>query len=179
LLPWVAPPSYASAYLVIILLMPGQAFIGIHFYGETLLGAVRRTRILGMLNTLSAALCTGLNFLCIPFMGWYGAALATNTSAILVDSVEVAIGLKHFQLTRHVEWGRVLIVCTVFLVQLLVALMLRDASAPVFFAGTGACFVASAVFLYFGPFCSAREKTALRGAASRIGSVVAARMSPS
>lgn len=177
LLPWVAPPSYSSAYLVIILLMPGQAFMGIHYYGETLLGAVRRTRILGVLNTVSAALCTGLNVLCIPFMGWYGAVLASNVTAILVDSIEVAIGLKEFELSRHVEWGRVVIVGMVFVAQLAVTLILRDAAAPLFFAGTGAFFLVAVAFLYFGPFCSSHEKTALRGAAGRIGSLITARVS--
>jgi len=106
LLPLIAPPEYSWAFLVILLLLPGTAFIGIYFIGETLLlGAVKKTHIIGFVMTVFAIISIGLNYLLIPMMQWYGAVIATNFSFVLSGLVFLALGKKYFPFS--IEWKRV------------------------------------------------------------------------
>lgn len=173
LLPLVAPPAYASAFVVILLLLPSQAFLGVHYFGETLIGAVRRTPVLGAINSVCAVLCIGLNVLLIPPLGWLGAVLATNGAGLLSDGTVLGVGLRVFGLRRAVEWHRMALIVAVFGAQLVLAFMLRDAGPAVFLGGMG-------VFLSIGLallawFLNSREKAAIRGLAGRLGARIALR----
>ena len=83
LVPWVAPPAYSGAFLVALLLLPGQAFISLQYFGETLIGAMHKTGILGVMNSLCGAIAIGLSLVLIPSMGLFGAVLASNAAVIL------------------------------------------------------------------------------------------------
>ena len=70
LLPLIAPPEYSSAYLVILLLLPGIAFIGIYYFAETLLNEVQKTYVIGLTMTVCAIISVILNYMLIPVMNW-------------------------------------------------------------------------------------------------------------
>ena len=105
LLPIIAPPEYSSAFLVILLLLPGIAFIGIYYIGETLLGAVKKTHLIGFLMTFYAIVATLLNYLLIPWIQWYGAVIAANISYILAGVTFLMLGKKYFSF--HLEKKRI------------------------------------------------------------------------
>ena len=42
LLPRIAPPEYGSAFLVILMLVPGIIFMGVYYYGQALLNAMNK-----------------------------------------------------------------------------------------------------------------------------------------
>jgi len=105
LLPVIAPPEYSSAFLVILLLLPGTIFTGINSIGEILLGAAKKTHIIGFVMTIFAIISIGLNYLLIPIMQWYGAVIAINFSFILSGLVFFSLGRKYFPFS--IEWKRV------------------------------------------------------------------------
>jgi O-antigen/teichoic acid export membrane protein len=175
LLPVIAPPEYGDAFLAMLLLLPAQAFLGVHYFGETLLGALRRTQVLGWLNSVCAGLCVALNVLLIPPLGWLGAAAASNVSGILSDTVAAGIGMRRFGLVREVEWGRVGVLAALFFGELAVAVVLRHAPAAVFVGAMLAFLSLGVAFLWWGPFCTPQEKAALRGVLGRFGTTAPAR----
>jgi len=105
LLPIIAPPEYSSAFLVILLLLPGIAFIGIYYIGETLLGAVKKTHLIGFLMTFYAIVATLLNYLLIPWIKWYGAVIAANGSYLLAGLTFLILGKTYFGF--HLEKKRI------------------------------------------------------------------------
>jgi O-antigen/teichoic acid export membrane protein len=158
LLPYIAPPEYAWAFLVIVFLVPGQALMGVHYFGETLLGAVKKTHILAPLSIVAMVACVGLNIAAIPAMGWLGAALASNLAALLVDSTEVAVGIKLFRMSREIEWRRIAATVGLFLVMLSAEYQLSTMGPVAFYGGSVAFFAASMIVLYISPFYHASEK---------------------
>jgi O-antigen/teichoic acid export membrane protein len=175
LLPLIAPPQYASAFLVILFIVPGQALLGLHYFGETILSAVQKTHVLAILNSVCAVGCVGLSCMLIPVWGWYGAALATNFSLIMVDVTEIIIGAREFRMTKDLEWKRMGVTGTVFLAFLMVFFLLHGAGYVEFYTVGVTFLLASLAVLGFGPFLSAQEKTLLRSAAGRIRSQILAR----
>jgi len=107
LLPKIAPPEYASAFVVVLMLIPGITFTGIYYFGQALLNATQRTRVVGVVSTVVAILSLALNCVLIRGFGWQGAVLAFDLCSILLGSALTAAGIKHFHLT--IEWKRVCI----------------------------------------------------------------------
>ena len=67
-----------NKYLIltaIILLLPGMAFTGISFFGETLLSAVKKTNILALTLIVAAMISIILNYRLIAIMNLYGAVI--------------------------------------------------------------------------------------------------------
>jgi O-antigen/teichoic acid export membrane protein len=107
LLPLIAPPEYSSAYLVILLLLPGMAFYGFSSFGECLLNVARKTHVTGCTIAAVTVISLGLNSLLVQVMGWPGAVLATNISYGLSGLALLVAGLREFPIP--IEWKRVLI----------------------------------------------------------------------
>ncbi len=105
LLPLIAPPEYASAYIVILLLLPGMALYGLSNFGECLLSVARKTHVTGCTIAAVTVVSLGLNFLLVRAMSWYGAVLATNVSYGLSGLALLAVGLRKYPLP--IEWKRV------------------------------------------------------------------------
>ena len=124
LLPLIAPPEYSSAYLVILLLLPGTAFIGIYYFGETILNAVQKTHILGLTMTMCAIISVILNYMLIPVMNWYGSVIALNVSYFLVSLTLSIIGMKKFPFP--VEWKRICITGGLIIFFFLLFFIVRD-----------------------------------------------------
>jgi O-antigen/teichoic acid export membrane protein len=130
LLPLIAPPEYASAYLVILLLLPGMAFYGFSNFGECLLSVARKTHVTGCTIAAVTVVSLGLNFLLVQFMGWPGAVLATNVSYGLSGLALLAAGLKEYPLP--IEWKRVSVAGGVAVSFLAGFFMVRDTNLILF-----------------------------------------------
>jgi len=130
LLPFIAPPEYASAYMVILLLLPGMAFYGFSSFGECLLNVAQKTHITGCTIAAVTVVSLGLNFLLIQVMGWPGAALATNISYGLSGLGLLAAGLREFPVP--IEWKRVRIASILALSLLIGFFLVRETSLILF-----------------------------------------------
>jgi O-antigen/teichoic acid export membrane protein len=179
LLPFIAPPAYAAAFVVALFLVPAQAFSGIHGFGETLLGAVNKTHIAAFFNTGGAVVCILLNLMLVPLLGWYGAAIATGLSLIVVDTTEAAIGIKEFKIRGEIEGRRLFILGAVFVAFLGLSFALCKMPDLVFYSGEIAFCLASLAVLCAFPFFHGYEKAAVRQMAQDFAARIRRQRSPS
>ncbi|MDH4202745.1 MAG: oligosaccharide flippase family protein [Phycisphaerae bacterium] len=122
LLPLIAPPEYADAYLVTLLMMPGMAFLGIFYYGETLLKTIQKSYIIGLIVIVSAVFSIIANFILVNYFSWYGALLASNATLFILGGSLFMIGLKEYPLP--IEWPRLGIGAVLFVGVLVMNLLL-------------------------------------------------------
>jgi O-antigen/teichoic acid export membrane protein len=122
LLPLIAPPEYASAYTVTVLLLPAMASIGMYYFAETLLTAVRKTHIVGLAMGTCTVFSLMLNYILILILGQYGAVIASNVSHISISLALLFIGTRY--LPVPIEWRRLGAAGIVFVGVLLLNLVL-------------------------------------------------------
>jgi len=123
-LPWIAPPEYASAFIVVLVLLPGFVFVGIYYFGETLLNVTGKTRRVGLTASLVAVISVLLNYVLIRRVGWLGAALAMNASFVLMGGLLAGLGMRQFRIP--LEWRRIGALGAVMLSYLAAVFVLRD-----------------------------------------------------
>jgi len=179
LLPFIAPPAYAPAFLVSLFLVPAAAFSGIHLFGETLLGAVKKTHIAAFFNTGGAIVCILLNLVLVPRLGWYGAVIATVLSIIAVDATEAGIGISEFKIRGEIEYRRLSILGAVFVAFLVFSLVLCTMPPAYFYYGQALFCLASLTVLIVIPFFHDYEKAALRRMIRKLLDRVCAKATPS
>jgi O-antigen/teichoic acid export membrane protein len=172
LLPYIAPPAYSSAYSVIILLLPGMAFIGIYYFAETLLTTVKQTKIIGLTMTACAVISIVLNYTLIPLLNQFGAIIAVNACYMLAGSLLFFIGRKKFPIPF--ESKRLIIAAGLFIAVILLNLALLKTNNNIYYlAGITEVFAALCV-LHFGSFYNEREKMLLGNAGKSIKNILPA-----
>ncbi len=124
LLPKIAPPEYASAFLVVLLLIPGMTFMGVCYFGQTILNAMNRTRVIGIASLITAGFSFVTNFALINYFHWYGAVLSFNASFILFGLILTMIALKRSSIT--LERRRLIYLVFLFLSLMLTLFALRE-----------------------------------------------------
>jgi O-antigen/teichoic acid export membrane protein len=92
----IAPPAYASAYLVVLLLVPFAAFDGISYVGESLLNIQKKTYVTAVTVTSFSVLGIVLDYLLIPSWGVWGVVTASAVSSAGSGVCVMAFGLKSF-----------------------------------------------------------------------------------
>ena len=165
LLPKIAPPEYASAFLVALLLVPGITFMGVYYFGQALLNAMNKTRVVGGVSTAVAGVSFLLNYLLIRHFGWFGAVLAFDLSFVVLGLALTAMGVKHFSIA--LEWKRIgALVC--LLLSLLLTLYALRGFPVIRFTVTSALTVTLGVLLllHYG-FFHHDEKLIVRRLAGR------------
>ncbi len=105
MLPYIAPPEYASAFIVVLMLIPGMTFVGIYYFGETLMTAAKRTQAIGFSATLIAVASILVNYILIRNFNWYGAVISLDVSFIMLGFVLTASGMRRFPIP--LEWKRI------------------------------------------------------------------------
>lgn len=146
MLPLIAPPEFSSAYIVTLLTMPAMAFLGLFYYGETLLKTSQKSYTIGLLVTLSAIFSIVANFILIHYISWYGALLASNITFLFMGGSLFAIGLKEFPLP--IEWRRLRIATVLFVGVLLLNFFLLKSNLYVYSA-VMAVIAAMVIFVVF------------------------------
>jgi O-antigen/teichoic acid export membrane protein len=160
LLPLIAPPEYASAYLVILLLLPGMAFYGISNFGECLLSVARKTHLTGCTIGAVTVVSLGLNFLLVRDMDWPGAVLATNISYGLSGLALLAVGLREFPIP--IEWKRVRVAAGVAVSFLVGFFVVRDTNLILFGVTTLAAVLLLVLLLFNSGFFHREEVLAMK-----------------
>jgi len=166
LLPYIAPPAYSSAYSVILLLLPGMAFIGIYYFAETLLTTVRQTHIIGLTMTACAVFSVILNYMLIRFLNQYGAIIATNVCYMLAGSSLFIIGRKKFPVPF--ESRRLCIAIGLFLAVILLNLVLLKVNNSTYYLASIMAVCAIGCVLHFGSFYNEQEKKLFENAVKRV-----------
>jgi O-antigen/teichoic acid export membrane protein len=160
LLPLIAPPEYSSAYIAILLLLPGIVFLGMYYFAQTLLSAVQKTNIIGLTMTVGAIFCVILNYVLIPALSWYGAIIASNVSFILIGSTLLIIGLKKFPIP--IEWERICTAAGLLIFFLFVFFIVRDTNLILFSVITLSAALGSILMLFSFRFFYNDEKLVIK-----------------
>lgn len=126
LLPLIAPPEYADAFIVTLLMMPAMAFMGIFYYGETLLKASQKSYIIGLIVVGCAIFSVIANYFLVNYWDWYGALLASNITMVFLGISLFLIGLKKYSIPT--EWRHLWVTGVLFLGVLLTNLILVKSS---------------------------------------------------
>jgi len=166
LLPKIAPPEYASAFVAVLLLIPGMVFTGIYYFGQALLNATRRTRVVGVVSSVVAVLSIALNLALIRKFGWQGAAVAFDISSILLGSALTAAGVRHFHLT--LEWKRVCVGTGLLAALLLAFFAVRELPVIRFTLVCGLTVVLGFLLLLRYDFFNTDEKLLARRLAAKL-----------
>jgi len=159
-LPFIAPPDYSWAYLVIILVLPAVAFNGLIIFGETLLSIAKKTHVMGIVVGICGLLSVFLNYLLVPRMGWYGAIIASNVSCLSAGLVILILGKKAFPMT--IEWLRAIMVIGFIATVLLLAFVLHTANNLIFYGMTISTTFIFGFLLIIGKFFSDQERATLK-----------------
>ena len=96
----IAPPAYLPAYQVVPILVFASIFGKIYIFSPGLTIA-KRTKIVAVINFITALVNTGLNFLLIPHIGILGAAVATLTGSILMAVGYFYWGEKSYSIPHY------------------------------------------------------------------------------
>jgi O-antigen/teichoic acid export membrane protein len=160
LLPFIAPPEYAEAFTVTLLIMPSMALLGIFYYGETLLKAAKKSYVIGLVVVVCAVFSVLANFILINYIAWYGALLASNFTFLILGSSIFYIGLKEYSVP--IEWGRLRIAAVLFIGVLLINLLLLKSNLYLYCILSLAFAATVAYFSIRGPFWDNSEKQAVK-----------------
>jgi O-antigen/teichoic acid export membrane protein len=156
----IAPPEYASSYLVILLLVPGMAFAAMYYFGGTLITAVQKTYLLGLIVTVGAMISLLLNYTLIPAISWYGAVLALDATHILVGSTLFIMARKMFPIP--VEWKRIGIAAILLTSFVFIFLFIRSANLVLFPLLSLLAALVGVLVLFVFQFFHHDERTAIR-----------------
>jgi O-antigen/teichoic acid export membrane protein len=160
LLPLIAPPEYAPAFIVILLLVPGMAFTGMYYFGGTLIIAVQKTRLVGLTMTIGAIISLLLNRVLIPPMSWCGAVIAFDVTYLLVGTALFVLGRKMFPMP--VEWKRIGVAAALLTLFFFVFLFISDAGTAMFILISVLAALAGVLILFGFQFFHNDEKIAIR-----------------
>lgn len=163
-----APPEYSSAFTVIVLLLPAVAFMGIYYFAQTLLGAAKKTHIVGLAMTAGVLLCIPLNYILIKKLNWYGAVIALNISNITIGSALLIVGLKKFAIP--IEWKRICIAFGLLVFILFVFFAVRNTSLLLFSMITLTVATGSVLALFSSRFFNRHEILVIKKLALRYNS---------
>jgi O-antigen/teichoic acid export membrane protein len=170
LLPFIAPPEYSSAYIVIILLLPGVALTGINYFAETLLTAVKKTNILGLTIIVAAIISIILNYRLIAIMNLYGAVITFNASCLLSGLTLFIIALDKFPVP--IEWKRIGLLSVLFFSYLIMFFLLQNTSNLVFYSTVLTSIFISFLIFYSGSFFNNQEKLILKNGVTKLKSTL-------
>lgn len=156
ILPFIAPPDYFEAISVLILSLPATGFLSLVIFGEALVNITYKTHGTGMIIGFSGCLGMLMNYLLIPFLGWYGAIISLNLSAILTGTFILYYGIICYPI--RVEWKQITFSICSFILFIVSSFVFRSENILMFcfIMLTGLTFVTFSI--YFFPLFDEREK---------------------
>ena len=134
----IAPPAYASAYLVVLLSVPFIGFDGISYVGESLLNIQKKTYVTAITVTSFSVLGIVLDYLLIPSWGVWGVVTASAVNLTGTGVCLMAFGLKSFPIPLQY---RRLGGAALFLASLLTGVFFLKRTSPYLYYGVPPFFV--------------------------------------
>lgn len=160
LLPFIAPPEYSSAYLIVFLTLPGMAFRGINYFGQSLLHVKNKTYVTGIVVVLFTILSVILNYLLISIYGIYGVVFVFNFMYISTALLLMILGMKTFPIP--LEGKRLGISGALLFSFLLLVFFLHQTEAYIYYSIIPIVTCATIILFYFLGFFDQKEKLFIR-----------------
>jgi O-antigen/teichoic acid export membrane protein len=107
-------PDYAEAFIVVPLQVASAVLFSVGNYFAFGIQIAKKSNIRLAINVFAIFIAIALNIVLIPAFGFFGAAVATFTSALVMAIVAMAVSQKHYFIAY--EWRRLFAALTVALV---------------------------------------------------------------
>lgn len=125
--------EFYQAWRFVPLLLLGTVFNGMSLFEGCLFAAAKKTKTISVTTFAGAIFNTALNFLLIPFMGAFGAAIATCASYFVVWAVRTYQLLRFMNL--KIGWKSQICTIAFILCQCIVAVATEKFYVQIVFAG--------------------------------------------
>jgi O-antigen/teichoic acid export membrane protein len=158
--PLIAPPEYYPAYSIVFLFLPVLAASGVYYIAESLLNIRNKTKIVGTVVTSFTGLQLILNFFMIKAWGISGAIISLYIIRIGTVLVLFIAGLNFFPIS--IDWKRLSISGLLMALFLCSVFFLQKANNIIFYSLIPGIAVAVLIYIYFGNFCSDKERAIIR-----------------
>jgi O-antigen/teichoic acid export membrane protein len=158
--PLIAPPEYYPAYSLVFVFLPVLAATGVYYIAESLLNIQNKTKIVGTVVTSFTVLHLILNFFLIKGWGISGAIISVYIIRIGTVLVLFVAGLNFFPIP--IEWKRLSISGLLMALFLCAVFFLQKTNNFIFYSFIPAIAAAVLLYIYFGNFCSDREKAIIK-----------------
>jgi len=166
LLDIIAPQEYFGAYYFIFLMLPGLAFRGIFYIGESLLNIRNKSHIVGSTVLIFTLLSIGLSYLTIKHYGIYGAVFVLNFNLIMTGCAVMYLGRKAVHI--DIEWKRIAIILAITTLSFSCVYYLRDKGFVVYYSLTTLIMLSAMLYLVFGNFCNEDERRTIKLAVNQV-----------
>jgi O-antigen/teichoic acid export membrane protein len=160
LVPLIAPPEYYPAYSLVFLFLPVLGTTGVYYIAESLLNIKNKTKIVGTVTSSFTLLHFVLNFFLIKALGIYGAIISLYINRIGIVLVLLIVGINFFPIS--IEWKRLSISGLLMVLFLCAVFFLQKTNNFIFYSLIPVIAVAVLLYIYFGNFCSDREKATIK-----------------
>lgn len=157
-IPYMGPPEYGGAYIVVLFLLPAIAFKGVSYFGEVLLECVQKTHLTGMTVAFWAITCLVANYFFIHAYGMAGALIAANLSYILSGISVFILGMRQFPVP--IQWRKIVITGGLLSSFLGFGFLLYTVSITVFVVAFLGVMLASGIILIYSGWFGQQEKLA-------------------
>ncbi len=155
LLSVIAPSQYLPAYLVILLILPGLAFKGIYYIGESLIHITKRTYLTGSIVTFFTLISLALNLWLIPLFGRFGAIIVFDVTMAATALTLLFLGIRGFPIP--LEKGRLTAIGALLAFFLILPYCFLDSHSAIFYGSAPIIASSSLAVIYFGHFLDDKE----------------------
>jgi len=165
LLDVIAPPEYASAFTVLLLLLPGMAFRGLYTFGNSLLYIRKRTWVSAIVIFIMTLVSVALCLLAIPAWHMYGAVLVFDLTMACTAIALVSLGMR----TMYIRIERRIVVPVILFVSLLALdFYCSSMSIPLYYTICPLAGLATVAALFLFGFFDANETLQMRTGWQRV-----------
>ena len=155
-----APSEYHSAYIYTFLLLPGIAFTGLSYIGQSLLHIKNKTKTTGFTIGIISGISVLLNLILIQHIGINGLIITYNFKLITVGLSMMYLGKKIFPI--ELEWRRLATIAGLLIVSFITVFLLHNSTPLVYYTILPIFMIVLTGYFYFSTFFDDNEKGAMQ-----------------
>ena len=148
---------FSDSYKLIYFILPGFAFMGLQYIGQSLLHIKNKTNVTGLTVIIYTLIGITLNYFAIKNFGIYGIIFTFNLIMFLTAFTLIVLGQKSFKI--EFEHGRLIVVASSFVVLLSLSYYLSNFSSIIYYLFFGSIIILFITVLYFSNFLTNEEKS--------------------
>jgi len=148
--------KYEDSYRFIYFILPGFAFMGLQYIGQSLLHINNKTKITGITIAVMTVIGIILNYILIDYLGMIGIIITFNLVMAVTSILLIYFGNKEFKI--NFENSRLLVISLIFLALMGTSYYLNEFSSFVYYSVNLILFLMLSLGIYFSNFFDRNEK---------------------
>ncbi len=151
---------FSDSYKLIYFILPGFAFMGLQYIGQSLLHIKNKTNITGITVIVYTFIGIALNYFTIKNFGIYGIILTFNLVMFLTAVTLILLGQKHYKV--NFEAGRLTAILFSYILLLGLSYYLSCFSALFYYLTFGIIIIGFIITIYYSGFFTKDEKALMQ-----------------